>query len=81
MLDFQAHLLLQVGRLNLFGSSNPVASMTPKWIQYGTLAGFTDDQSILWGTSITDVDGQSILWGTSDEESILWGTTTSSNAR
>jgi serine protease AprX len=73
--------LLQVGKLNLFGTTNPVASLAPKRIQYGAIASFTDDQSILWGTSILDVNGQSILWGTSDEESILWGTTTASDAR
>jgi serine protease AprX len=73
--------MLPVGRLNLFGSTNPVGTLTPKWIQFGELAGFTDDESILWGTSMLDVDGQSILWGTSDEESILWGTTTSPTAR
>jgi serine protease AprX len=73
--------LLQAGRLNLFGSANLVSSLTPKWIQFGELAGFTDDESILWGTSMQDVDGQSILWGTSDEESILWGTATSPTAQ
>jgi serine protease AprX len=73
--------MLPVGRLNLFGSANPVGTLTPKWIQFGELAGSTDDESILWGTSMQDVDGQSILWGTSDEESILWGTATSPTAR
>jgi len=71
--------LLQVGQLNFF-ARNPVAAAAPKALQYGELASFTDDASILWGTSIA-VDGQSILWGTSDEQSILWGTTTSPDAR
>jgi hypothetical protein len=59
--------------------------MAPKYLQYGALAGWTDSQTILWGTSITDPDGQTILWGTStptDDQTILWGTSmTSPNAR
>jgi hypothetical protein len=73
--------LLQVGKLNMFGRTNPLGTVAPKWLQYGEVAALTDDQSILWGTSMQDVNGESILWGTSDEQSILWGTATSPDAR
>jgi hypothetical protein len=68
--------LLRVGDLNLLGLSNPLASMVPKWMLYGQVAGWTGSQSILWGDSIYDPQGQSILWGDSaqtDGTSILWG--------
>jgi serine protease AprX len=74
--------ILRTGDLNLLGLTNPLASIHPKWLQYGSLGGHTDSQTILWGTSMSDDDG-TILWGTSgDDETILWGTTaTSPDAR
>ncbi|HEY2153962.1 MAG TPA: S8 family serine peptidase, partial [Vicinamibacterales bacterium] len=68
--------LLRVGDLNLLGLSNPLASVVPKWMLYGQVAGWTGSQSILWGDSIYDPQGQSILWGDSTQTagtSILWG--------
>ena len=69
--------LLNFGDLNLLGLTNPLASVAPKWLLYGQVAGWTNDQMILWGTTVYDPQGQMILWGTSDETDgtmILWGT-------
>jgi serine protease AprX len=68
--------LLHVGDLNLLGLSNPLASVVPKWMLYGAVAGWTADQSIMWGSTIYDPQGQSIMWGSSDVTdgtSIMWG--------
>jgi serine protease AprX len=78
--------LLHFGDLNLLGLTNPLASMVPKWLQYGAVAGWTDAQTISWGTTIYDPQGQTISWGTSaaqdDWETISWGTSmTSPDAR
>ena len=77
--------LLNFGDFNLLGPANSLASTPPKWLQYGAIAGWTNDPSILGGTTtIYDPQGQSILWGTSAfaDESILWGTSmTSPDAR
>ena len=84
-LTWQTPSLLNVGDLNLLGVTNSLASISPKWLQYGAIAGWTTDASILGGAStIYDPLGQSILWGTSAfaDESILWGTSmTSPDAR
>ena len=77
--------LLHFGDLNLLGLTNPLASVVPKYLQYGTLAGWTNASTIMWGTTITDPNGQTIMWGTSsaqDDETIMWGTSmTSPDAR
>ena len=68
--------LLHYGDLNLVGLLNPLASVAPKWLQYGQVAGWTPSDSILWGDTIYDPQGQSILWGDADmtdDTSILWG--------
>jgi serine protease AprX len=68
--------LLDYGDLNLVGLLNPLASIGPKWLQYGAIAGWTDRQSIMWGDVIYDPYGQSIMWGDSnmtDDTSIMWG--------
>jgi hypothetical protein len=69
-------LLLNTGDLNLLGLNNPLASMVPKWLLYGDVAGWTGGQSIMWGDAIYDPQGQSIMWGDSymtDGTSIMWG--------
>lgn len=68
--------MLKYGDLNLVGLANPLASMAPKWLQYGQVAGWTNGQSIMWGDTIYDPSGQSIMWGDSsqsDGTSIMWG--------
>jgi serine protease AprX len=68
--------LLHWGDLNLLGLTNPLARLTPKWLQYGALAAGTNDQQILWGTTVYEPSGQQILWGTdtTGDQQILWGT-------
>ncbi len=77
--------LLNFGDLNLLGLNNPLASVVPKYLQYGAVAGWTNSNTIMWGTTIKDPNGQTIMWGTSsaqDDETIMWGTSmTSPDAR
>ena len=68
--------LLHSGDLNLLGLTNPLASLAPKRLLYGEVAGWTDDQAIMWGDTIYDPSGQAIMWGdtdTSDDYAIMWG--------
>ena len=67
--------LLRAGDLNLLGLLNPLASVHPKWLQYGVIGGWTDSDAILWGDTIYDPQGQAILWGDTSTEgdAILWG--------
>jgi hypothetical protein len=68
--------LLNFGDLNLLGLGNPLASVMPKWLLYGEIAGWTGGQSVLWGDAIYDPNGQSVLWGdtyVTDGSSVLWG--------
>jgi hypothetical protein len=76
--------LLHFGDLNLLGLTNPLASVVPKYLQYGTVAGWTNADTIAWGTTIYDPSGQTIAWGTdtTSGETIAWGTSmTSPDAR
>jgi hypothetical protein len=67
--------LLNFGQLNLLGTSNPLANVVPKYLLYGAVAGWTNTQTITWGTQISDPQGQTITWGTSDGgDTITWGT-------
>jgi len=62
--------------LNLVGLLNPLASIGPKWLQYGVIGDWTNSQSIMWGDTIYDPQGNSIMWGDSDFSdgtSIMWG--------
>ena len=61
------------GDLKVLGLTNPLASLLPKSLMYGEVAGWTSDPSIAWGTSIQDPQGEAILWGESAAYAILWG--------
>lgn len=55
--------------------------MHPKWLLYGQYAGWTDEQAIMWGTTLRNPQGQAIMWGTSyttDGTAIMWGTSMTS---
>jgi serine protease AprX len=68
--------LLKSDYLNLLGLTNPLASLKPKWLLYGQVAGWTRSDSIMWGDTIYDPQGQSIMWGDADmtdDTSIMWG--------
>jgi len=73
--------LLRSGDLNLLGLLNPLQSVPPKWLQYGEIGGWTNNNSIMWGDTIYDPSGQSIMWGDAnmtDDTSIMWGDSVSS---
>jgi hypothetical protein len=45
------------------------------------MGGWTNDQAIMWGTSLRNPQGQAIMWGTStttDGTAIMWGTSMTS---
>jgi len=62
------------GDLNLLGPANPLGSLLPKSLMYGSVAAWTADRSIAWGTPIQDPGGEAIIWGTSGAYAIIWGT-------
>jgi serine protease AprX len=64
---------LTSGDLNLIGL-NSLASLLPKSLLYGAMAGWTPDPSIAWGAPIQDPQGAAIIWGTWDGDAIIWGT-------
>jgi len=66
--------ILTFGDLNLLGLTNPLASVAPKSLMYGAVAGWTVDPSIAWGTPMQDPQGVAIMWGTSEADAIMWGT-------
>ena len=55
---------LTFGDLNLLGPTNPLGLLLPKSVMYGSVAGWTVDQSIAWGTPIQQPGGEAIIWGT-----------------
>src|SRR5262249_44541096 len=68
--------LLKYGDLNLLGLLNPLASIGPKWLQYGVIGDWTPSQAIMWGDTIYDPSGQAIMWGDStfsEGTAIMWG--------
>jgi len=40
------------------------------------VASWSDDDQIVWGTSMSDDNGDQIVWGTSGDDQIVWGTGT-----
>lgn len=70
--------LLRFGDLNLAGPVNLLALVPAKPLLWGqTVASWSDDDQIVWGTSMWDDNGDQIVWGTSSEDDqIVWGTST-----
>ena len=66
---------LKYGYLNLLGLTNPLASIQPKWLQYGAVAGWTKSDTIMWGDTIYDPQGQTIMWcdAYTEDTTIMWG--------
>jgi serine protease AprX len=69
--------MLQWGDLNLFGLQNPLGSIRPNPLIWGSgVTWAQSDDVILWGDTVYDPEGQVILWGdssTTDDYVILWG--------
>jgi hypothetical protein len=68
---------LTFGDLNLLGPANALGLLLPKSLMYGSVAGWTVDPAIAWGTPIQDPAGEAIIWGTSQAYAIIWGTSDS----
>ena len=64
------------GVLTLLGFSNPIESIAPNYVVWGTTAGWTGSYYVVWGTSMQSPDGEYVVWGTSDygNEYVVWGT-------
>jgi serine protease AprX len=65
------------GVLNLLGLSNPIASIAPNYVVWGTYADWSSSYYVVWGTSMQSPDGEYVVWGTGDysDEYVVWGTT------
>ena len=65
------------GVLNLLGLSNPIASVAPNYVVWGTYADWSSSYYVVWGTSMQSPEGEYVVWGTSDypDEYVVWGTT------
>ncbi len=64
------------GVLNLLGLSNPLASVAPNYLVWGTVAGWSSSYYLVWGTAVQSPEGEYLVWGTSDDsgEYLVWGT-------
>jgi serine protease AprX len=74
------HRYLTSDVLNLFGLSNPLASIGSNQILWGDVSMWSGSNQILWGDTIYNPRGQQILWGDSTMtgqmtagNQILWG--------
>jgi serine protease AprX len=68
--------ILQWGDLNIFGLTNPLASVGANEIMWGDVSRWTADQEIMWGDTIYNPEGQEIMWGDSSKsegDEIMWG--------
>jgi serine protease AprX len=63
------------GVLNLLGLSNPLATVAPNYIVWGSVADWSSSYYIVWGSAIESSDGEYIVWGSGDYsgEYIVWG--------
>jgi serine protease AprX len=80
LLDLQALLGdaddAEWGVLNLLGLTNPLGSVAPNYIVWGsTVADRSNSYYIVWGSAIESSDGEYIVWGSGDYsgEYIVWG--------
>ena len=64
------------GVLNLVGLSNPIGSIAPNYVVWGTTADWTGSYYVVWGTTMQSPEGEYVVWGTSDydTEYVVWGT-------
>jgi serine protease AprX len=63
------------GVLNLLGLSNPIASIAPNYVVWGSVAGWSNSYYVVWGSSIESPDGEYVVWGSGDYdgEYVVWG--------
>jgi hypothetical protein len=63
------------GVLNLLGLSNPIGSMAPNYVVWGSAAGWSNSYYVVWGSSMQSPDGEYVVWGSGDYdgEYVVWG--------
>jgi serine protease AprX len=63
------------GVLNLLGLTNPIGSVAPNYVVWGSRADWSNSYYVVWGSSMQDGDGEYVVWGSSDtgEEYVVWG--------
>ena len=63
------------GVLNLLGLSNPINSVSPNYVVWGSRADWSNSYYVVWGSSMQDGDGEYVVWGSSDSggEYVVWG--------
>ena len=63
------------GVLNLLGLTNPIGSIAPNYVVWGSVAGWTSSYYVVWGTTIQSPAGQYVVWGNGDYdgEYVVWG--------
>ena len=64
------------GVLNLLGLSNPLGSVAPNYLIWGTVSEWSTSYYLIWGTAVQNPEGEYLIWGTSDDsgEYLIWGT-------
>ena len=62
------------GVLNLLGLTNPIQSVGPNYVVWGSRADWSSSYYVVWGSSMQDGDGEYVVWGSSDDsEYVVWG--------
>jgi serine protease AprX len=62
------------GVLNLLGLNNPMQSVGPNYVVWGSRADWSNSYYVVWGSSMQDGDGEYVVWGSSDDtEYVVWG--------
>jgi hypothetical protein len=63
------------GVLNLLGLSNPINSIAPNYVVWGSTADWSNSYYVVWGSSMQSPDGEYVVWGSGDYDSeyVVWG--------
>ena len=54
------------GVLNLLGLSNPLGSVAPNYVVWGSAAGWSNSYYVVWGSAMQSPDGEYVVWGSGD---------------
>jgi serine protease AprX len=69
------------GVLNLLGLTNPIQSIGPNYVVWGSRADWSGSYYVVWGSSMQDGDGEYVVWGSSDDsEYVVWGSSIAQEA-
>ena len=63
------------GVLNLLGLTNPIGSIAPNYVVWGSTADWSSSYYVVWGSSMQSPDGEYVVWGSGDYdgEYVVWG--------